>query len=250
MDYTAVPEEGKTADPPPPLPLLRELIDEIHCLPFDAATSPPQKVPWPMVSIRNHQDDNDVGGSYTPIIFPPINHENLQIHTEKSPISHKIPQITADFRQPSVSDSDSHSDSDSSSSSSEFSPSYSSPSSPSPSPDFSDLVPAPAAVSPGRWIDSLSEMLRAKGNSIVRIIWTNLLGSSLGTLLAFRSAALAAVLFAFLYFRRRRTVKNSLRLVGIIKEKDEKINQLLDQISRMNQILLALHNKVPNGSTR
>ncbi|GER41973.1 myb domain protein 3r-3 [Striga asiatica] len=250
MVNTAVPEEGKVANPPPPLPLLRELMAEIHRLPLDAAASPPQKVPWPMVSIRNHQDDDDGGGSYPPIIFPPINHENLQIHTEKSPISQKLLQISADCRQPSFSDYDSHSDSDSSSSSSEFSPSYSSPSSPSPLPGFSDLAPASAAVSPGRWIDSWSETLRAKGNSIVRIIWTNLLGSSRGTVLAFRSAALAAALFAFLYFRRRRTDGNSLRLVGIIKEKDEKINQLLDQISRMNQILLALHNKVPNGSTR
>ncbi|KAG8379225.1 hypothetical protein BUALT_Bualt07G0066400 [Buddleja alternifolia] len=228
------------AEPPPKFS--DNLIEwgKIRNLPPDAAAaaSPPPKTPWSMVAIRNHQDH---GNDTPPIIFPPINHENLQLSPDTPPISSQIPHIHTDNQQISFSDSDSDSDSDSNSSST-FSPSDSSPVLLSPL--FSPERPAAATA---RWCDSWIEILRSKVNVFVRFVCGSFT-SSRGVFLTFRSAAFAAALIAFLYFRRRRRLRvggeSKDRLIGIIKQRDEKINQLLDQISRMNQMLLALH-KVP-----
>ncbi|KAL3640547.1 hypothetical protein CASFOL_015515 [Castilleja foliolosa] len=236
--YSAVTEQGKLAEPPqPPLPLLKELMGETHRLPLHATVSQPPKIPWSMVTIRNHLDNDN---NNPPIIFPPINHENLHISTEK------ILHVHADNQQHSFSDSISDSDLDSdSNSSSTFSPSNSSPSPPSPLVLASDLTVTPAYAAPG-WFDSWMKILCAK----VRLFCSSFV-SSRGVFLTFRSAAFTAVLMAFLYFRRRRRMRNGEeskgRLIGIIKERDEKINQLLDQISRMNQVLLAFQ-RVPTSS--
>ncbi|GKD60587.1 hypothetical protein Tco_1298096 [Tanacetum coccineum] len=57
------------------------------------------------------------------------------------------------------------------------------------------------------------------------------------------------ILFVYLRFRRsrRRRVRRQGvdELVGVIKEKDERIQQLLYQIARMNELLLASHHGVP-----
>ncbi|GFP87458.1 hypothetical protein PHJA_000889500 [Phtheirospermum japonicum] len=211
-------------------------MGEIHRLPLDAAVSPPPKTPWSMVAIRNHLDNDN---NNPPIIFPPINHENLHISTEK------ILQIHADNQPHSFSDSDSDLDSDSNSSTS-FSLSDSSPSPPSPLISVSDLTESPASDAAG-WFDSWMKILCAK----VRLFCGSFI-SSRGVFLTFRSASFTAVLMAFLYFRWRRRLRDAEeskgRLIGIIKERDEKINQLLDQISQMNQILLAFQ-RVPTSST-
>ncbi|PWA37016.1 hypothetical protein CTI12_AA592670 [Artemisia annua] len=57
------------------------------------------------------------------------------------------------------------------------------------------------------------------------------------------------MLFVYLRFRRsrRRRVRREgvEELLGVIKEKDERIHQLLYQIARMNELLLASHHGVP-----
>ncbi|KAI3673391.1 hypothetical protein L6452_39509 [Arctium lappa] len=51
----------------------------------------------------------------------------------------------------------------------------------------------------------------------------------------------------FRLFRRRRRLRREAidELLGVIKEKDEKMQQLLHQIARMNELLLATHHGVP-----
>ncbi|KAL3637989.1 hypothetical protein CASFOL_018437 [Castilleja foliolosa] len=150
--YLAVTKEKNLAEPPPPqLPLLQELMGEIHHPPLDAGVSPPPKIHWPVIAIRNHLDNDN---NNLPIIFPPINHENLYISTEK------ILHVHSDNQQHSFSDSDSDLDSDSISSST-FSPSESSPSPPSPIVSVSDLTGIPASDAAG-WFDSWMNILCAK----------------------------------------------------------------------------------------
>lgn len=156
-----------------------------------------------------------------PIIFPPINHENLHISSDPSLIPKQIPQIHASVDQQyaySNSDSDSDSDSDSianSMSSSTFSPSNSTPI------PHSPLFASPKAKPEAIYLDSWTRVLHTKFSCIMRFIW----GSSRGLLWSFRSATIAAVLIAFLYFRQRRRLRevesSKARLLGIIVEKDE-----------------------------
>ncbi|KAL2516038.1 uncharacterized protein Fot_30009 [Forsythia ovata] len=94
------------------------------------------------------------------------------------------------------------------------------------------------------WFDSWVEILRSKVNNTMSLIWSNL-ALTRRVSLTFLSATVAAMLLAFLYFRRRRRFRaqedKTNQLIRIIKEKDEKISQLLDQIAGMNEALLAFH---------
>lgn len=179
--------------------------------------------------------------SNLPIIFPPINHENLHIPSDPSLIPIQIPEIHKNNasvdQQYAYSNSDSDSDSDSiadSMSSSTFSPSNSTPIAHSPL-FSSSKAKKPAAI----YFDFWTRILHTKAGGIMRFLWV----LSRGVFWTFRSAAIATVLIAFLYFRQRRTLRtvesSMARLLGIIKEKDEKINELLHQISRMKQVLMA-----------
>lgn len=173
---------------------------------------PPPLPHWPMVSIRDHQKHDHKN---PPIVFPPIDHENLLISPELPPSHYQIHNIHAGNRQISFSDSDSDSDLNSSS---KFSPSDSSP--PPRSPIYSALRERPAVGRFGSW----TEMLNSKVNGLVRLL-CGALTSSRGALFTSRSAAFAAVLIAFLYFRRRRRLIGGEvsrdRLLGMIKKRDE-----------------------------
>lgn len=273
---SATAEEGEVPEPPPLL-LVGDLLewDKIHRLPLVASVSPQS-----MVAIKNHQKH---GHNDPPLVFPPVDHENLHISPDPPPTPNQIPHIHAGNQRISFSDSDSDSDSNSSST---FSPSDSSPVLR--SPIFSNPRARPTADAAG-WFDFWSEILNSKVNVLVRFFCSTFT-SARGVFLTFRSPAFTAILILFLYFRRRRRLRcgeeSRDRLIGIIKERDEvgwgnllsnclwkwpykqkiailhefhyctiikiiplqfvlqKINQLLDQISRMNQVLLALH-KVP-----
>ncbi|KAL1541643.1 hypothetical protein AAHA92_25841 [Salvia divinorum] len=214
-------EEGDATES---LPLLHR--DEFRRA---AATSPPP--PWSIVAIRNlkkHELDNP------PIVFPPIDHENLHISPQLPPSPYQIYNIHAGNRQISFSDSDSDSDLNSSST---FSPSDSSP------PPRSPISPARPEDSAG-WVGSWTELLNPTVNVLVRFLRSALTASRAALLTYHRSVAFAAVLAAFLYFRRRRRLRGGeasrVRLVGMIRERDEKINELLDQIAQMNQMLIAI----------
>ncbi|XP_047955624.1 uncharacterized protein LOC125201516 [Salvia hispanica] len=203
--------------------------DATEPLPLLAAISP--LPPWSIVAIRNlkkHELDNP------PIVFPPIDHENLHISPQLPPYSHQIYKIHAGNRQISFSESDSDSDLNSSST---FSPSDSSP------PPLSPISPVKPADSTG-WFNSWTELLNPTVSVLLRFLRSALTASRGALLTNYRSVAFAAALAAFLYFRRRRRLRGGEesreRLVGIIRKRDEKINELLNQISRMNQMLIAI----------
>ncbi|KAL0416353.1 UNVERIFIED_CONTAM: hypothetical protein Slati_3467200 [Sesamum latifolium] len=211
---SAVAAAGEVPELPLPLKLW---WDNIHPHPIDAAASPPPKPPWSMVAIRKvHQDH---GCDNPPIVFPPINHENLLISPDPPPTPDRIPRVGADIQQISFSESDS--DSDYSNSSSTFSPSDSSPVPR--SPVFRNSGARPAADAAG-WFDSWTEILQCKVSGLVRFLCSSFSYSRVA-FLTFRSTALTAILIAFLYFRRRRRLRareeNMDRLIGIIKERDE-----------------------------
>lgn len=193
-----VAEEGDATEP---LPLIGG--DEFLRA---AALSPP----WSMVAIRSHRKhDHD----NPPVVFPPVDHENLHISREDLKI-HEIHAIRAANLQISFSDSDSDSDLNSSST---FSPSDSSP------PPRSPIAPAKKADEAGK-SGSWTGMLNSKANALVRFL-CSALASSRGALLTYRFAAFAAVLAAFLYFRRRRKLRGGEesrdRLIAMIKQRDE-----------------------------
>ncbi|KAH6830648.1 hypothetical protein C2S53_010127 [Perilla frutescens var. hirtella] len=216
-------------DPTEPLTLLH--WDQLCGV---SAVSPPSS----MVAITNHQKHDHKN---PPVVFPPIDHENLHISPQLPPSTYQIHTIHARNRQISFSDSDSDSDFNSSAT---FSPPDSSPSPR--SPISSALRPRPAAGRFGSW----TEILNSKVNGWIRFLCSTFTSSRL-SLLTFRSAALAAVVVAFLYFRRRRRRRlgggeeSRDRLIGIIKKRDEKINELLDQISRINEVLLTIQKTSP-----
>lgn len=195
----------------PTLPVAGDLLEwvEIHRPPLVSAVSPPPKTSWSMVAIRNHQKH---GSNDPPIVFPPIDHENLHISPSPSAIPEKNPYIHAVNQRIMFSDFDSDSDSNSSSI---FSPSDSSPSS------LSRLFPASAEADAVGRLDSWSEMLNSKVNGLMQF-FCSMFPSSFFTL---RSAAFTAILAAFLYFRRQRRLRGGersrARLIGIIKERDE-----------------------------
>lgn len=196
-------EEGDATQPL--LPLLER--DEFSRV---APVSPPP--PWSIVSIRNppkHERDNP------PIVFPPIDHENLHISPEPLPSPYQIYNIHAGNRQISFSDSDSDSDLNSSST---FSPSDSSP------PPRSPISSGRPASDAAGWFDSWTELLNSKVIILVRLLRGALTASG-GALLTYRSVAFAAVLAAFLYFRRQRKLRGGEesrdQLVVMIRKRDE-----------------------------
>ncbi|KAL1566340.1 hypothetical protein AAHA92_01962 [Salvia divinorum] len=95
---------------------------------------------------------------------------------------------------------------------------------------------------------SWTELLHSKASISVRFL-RSALAASRGALLTHRPVAFAAVLLALLYLRRRRRLRGGEdsreRLVGMITKTDEKINNLLDQISRMNQMMIAIKKTQP-----
>lgn len=179
--------------------------------------------PWPVASITKHETN-------ATIIFPPANHENLHISPDQSPLKIHIDLFSSSSDSGSISDSDSISNSYST-----FSPSDSD------SPLFS-RPKSGLSIRSETW----TERLCYRFYSAVKHIWS-FIGSSRGLWLTFRSAV---VVLGFLYFRQRRRLRageeTRARLIGVIGDKDQKINQLLDQVSRMNQVLLAMH-KIPNS---
>ncbi|CAA2963255.1 Hypothetical predicted protein [Olea europaea subsp. europaea] len=246
---TIADEEESTESPPSPKVAFSISLIEQEKIQFrrpKSAVPPPQHTPWSMVAIRDYGDDN----KHPTIIFPPINHENLQISKDTHRV-HGESSITSSPYNDEYSESDSYSYSDSdsnSNSSATFSPSDSSAASAS----LSSRSPkARSAGDISLWFDSWVEILRSKVNNSMSLIWNNL-ASTMRAALTFRSAAVAAMLLMFLYFRQRRRLRaqedSTNQLIRIIKEKDEKINRLLDQIAGMNQALLAFH-RVPSSTS-
>lgn len=186
--------------------------------------------PWTMVVIRDSLPKTEF------TVFPPNNHENLH------PSLHNTVPVS-----PSLSSSSSLA---SSSSSSSFSPSDI---------DQSDPDSPVASDSRGRrtvearwWVRIGLEVLRCRILRLVSsfgengVVWwkASFFGSG-----AWIAAAAVAVMIWSLYVRarQRRKIEN---LMVVVREKDQKINQLLHQIAQLNEVLITRHrdlaSKVPN----
>ncbi|XP_030939293.1 uncharacterized protein LOC115964107 [Quercus lobata] len=188
---------------------------------------------WSMVVIRDSPTHDDCS------IFPPINHENLPI-SEQHPLS------------PSSSSSSSSSPSSSSplpnpfssSSSLSSSPSDSTASDPQPAPPPSSNSQVKRAGEMTRWIGVGLEVIRCKVFALVSSFRNY--DAIKGAFWPFSpvAAAAAAAVFWMLFMQarqRRRRMESKGRLMQAIKEKDEKITQLLHQIAQMNEVLVARH---------
>ncbi|KAE8124383.1 hypothetical protein FH972_019277 [Carpinus fangiana] len=188
---------------------------------------------WSMVLIRDSPAHGDCS------VFPPVNHENLHIPSHSQP---------CEEQQNPLSPSSSSSTSPSLSSSSSFTLS----SSLSPSDSFdSDSLPAPPSDSRVKkagevtsWIGIGLEVFRCKVVAVVSS-FRNYVAYNRGAFRSFGPVAAVVALVVWTLFmryrRRRRRAETVGRLVQIIKEKDEKITQLLHQIAQMNEVLLARH---------
>lgn len=166
---------------------------------------------WSMVVIRDNSDYS---------VFPPINHENLQIFSHPQPQQHDDPI----------------------------------PESP-PSPSGSDtwglfsLSPFNSHVRKGGdfvlWMTMGFDILRSKLLAMVSSFrnrashrWAL---SSIGVVM---SCWIFMRFWCWLRKRRRRSLtltQNEIRLMNIIKDKDEIIAQLTHQIAQMNEILITRH---------
>lgn len=186
---------------------------------------------WTMVVIRDSLPKTEF------TVFPPTNHENLH------PSLHNTVPVS-----PSLSSSSSLA---SSSSSSSFSPSDS---------DQSDPDSPVASDSPIRrtdearwWVRIGLEVMRCRILRLVSsfggngVVW--LKASFFGSGSGIAAAAAVAVIIWSLYVRARQRRKME-NLMVVVREKDQKINQLLHQIALLNEVLITRHrvlaSKVPN----
>ncbi|KAL3513140.1 hypothetical protein ACH5RR_025857 [Cinchona calisaya] len=207
-------------------------------LPHNPTAPPPSNPGWSMVLIKDNHNEE-----CSSLIFPPIHHENLHL---------KHPSVFKDYHDGkpvmplSSSSSSSASLSDESNDGDNSSTTLLSPSSDSNQrvgPDSPVLTPTPKtrhAADVSSWVNLGLEMVYSKVRCVLGSVQCSAKVSSFTT---------AAMVLGFLYFRWRRrrvrvTEEDRDRLVRIIKEKDERIDQLLNQIARMNNVLLALQ-RVP-----
>ncbi|CAK9148036.1 unnamed protein product [Ilex paraguariensis] len=185
-----------------------------------------------MMAIRDSAHTHD----QTSLIFPPIDHENLHISKHSS---HPIPNTKSTsssypFDQKNSCNSSSYS-------SSPFDLDRDDP---------PLLVPSPPRKRAGdvaRWLRLGLQLLRCHITDITSTIRKFV--NTRGVRWSFLSPVLvaAAMLFTVLYLRlrRRRLLQVSRESIGdlihIIKQQDEKLNQLSHQIAQANEVLLALH---------
>ncbi|XP_027333267.1 uncharacterized protein LOC113848086 [Abrus precatorius] len=161
---------------------------------------------WSMVVI--HDDEKDA------FVFPPINHENLQ-----------IPQHSSSSSPSSFSSSDSDL----------WTPSSSSSSFDSQISKGGDFV---------GWMSIGVQILRSK--LLAAFSSFRNCAADRGTIWSFWVPAAALLMSCWVavkkWKRRRRILTpNETRLINIIKEKDGKIAQLLHQIAQMNKLLIDRH---------
>lgn len=199
---------------------------------------------WSMVLIKeNHQGDP------SSLIFPPSHHENLHVVGKSS----SPPNFPSSPPSSSTSASDLSSEVDNVSNDDDGNSSYTTLFSPEgsnrpASPDSDSPVATPRlrrrdAADVTSWVNFGLEVLYSKIRGVF---------GSFRFPVKVPAFTTVAMVVAFLYFRwrrRRRSIEHQERdrLFRIIMEKDERINQLLNQIARMNDVLLVLQ-RVPAAS--
>ncbi|KAI7745210.1 hypothetical protein M8C21_016631 [Ambrosia artemisiifolia] len=189
--------------------------ERIHLPSFPTTQSPVISLPDP------HSDETQTRWStppdhkhhyHTPVVFPPTNHEGLNLQTY-------VPETThVETVKPLTTDS----------TSSEMKP---------------VVIGGPISV---KWW-----VLRVKWFGILSWVW-NWVFNRKGLVWFMNLPIIGSTVVMGLFYlrfclrRRRRSRGEAVdELLGVIKEKDERINQLLHQIARMNELLLASHHGVP-----
>ncbi|KAI3736831.1 hypothetical protein L2E82_26818 [Cichorium intybus] len=150
------------------------------------------------------------------VVFPPVNHEGIHLHLHHHQDAR---EIDIERARP-------------------------------PSPILSPR-PRPAAMGESiteGWWDAGLQVLRFKFVSVISFLRS--FSASRGGLLRSHfplAGSMVLLLLLYLRSRRRRRLRREsiIQLIRVIKEKDEKIHQLLHQIARMNELLLATHHGVP-----
>ncbi|CAH9120958.1 unnamed protein product [Cuscuta epithymum] len=215
--------------------------ERINCAPF-IRHSP--TTGWPLVSIR------DVSSDQSPddlILFPPVNHENL--HASTNPQYHIQSSFSSPFPpSPWESSSPSTIGTDNDDGSYSLPPSEFQLSEPEKSLPDSPKRPPYSTFGSASWWNFGIKVLLSKfygSEQHFRNISCTAPGTVASFLSLFGRSTLAAVAVIFLYFRWRRRLTRSGQsrgeLIRTIAQKDERINQLMNQIAEMNQLLLALH---------
>ncbi|KAL4559304.1 hypothetical protein LXL04_031442 [Taraxacum kok-saghyz] len=152
------------------------------------------------------------------VVFPPVNHEGIHLHL------HHHQDVREIDTERSI------------------------PPSPISSPRARARPAGMAESVAAGWWDAGLEVLRFKFASVISFLRC-VSASRGGSLRSHFPLAGSMVLLLLLYLRhrRRRRLKREsiIALISVIKEKDEKIHQLLHQIARMNELLLATHHGVP-----
>ncbi|GKV34871.1 hypothetical protein SLEP1_g43210 [Rubroshorea leprosula] len=171
-----------------------------------------QSKQWSMVVIRDSLRRNDLS------VFPPANHENLPISAQQNQ-KEQIPSSKSTHPSPCES-------------------------------DVSEVCPVPSDRGFTRWVAVALRALRATVISI-----PSLLGLARGAFWSFhRVAGMATVVLIWWLRMRARRQRWQHResidhLKTIIREKDEKIIQLLHQIAQMNELLVARHRDLSSKLT-
>ncbi|XVF09023.1 hypothetical protein REPUB_Repub07fG0054800 [Reevesia pubescens] len=168
---------------------------------------------WSMVMIRDSLPHSDLS------VFPPINHENLHHQIQQQQQQHN-PASKSTLSPPS---------------------------------DASDVISSSADRGIGEWLGIGLQILRAKIDGLACYFGykNGKIGRVFLSICGVFSVA-AMVLFWWLCkrVRRRRSRKESVELLKmIIKEKDEKIVGLLNQIAQMNQVLVTRHKALASKLT-
>ncbi|XP_023524923.1 uncharacterized protein LOC111788705 [Cucurbita pepo subsp. pepo] len=187
---------------------------------------------WSMVGIRDSLPKDDFS------VFPPSNHENLWLpsiegNERGSPVSFQSNSPSSSFRS-----------SQSSSSFSSFSLSDDETSHPqSPSPSDCQIRKSMAA---SRWMAFGVQILRSRIAAMTSTIWPNAARRTAVWLFspAGRIGLLLTLWWLYKRLRQRRLRHSTEQLKMMIKEKDKKISQLLQQVAQLNRSMLLAQQKV------
>ncbi|XP_022948859.1 uncharacterized protein LOC111452392 [Cucurbita moschata] len=187
---------------------------------------------WSMVGIRDSLPKDDFS------VFPPSNHENLWLpsiegNERGSPVSFQSNSPSSSFRS-----------SQSSSSFSSFSLSDDETSHPqSPSPSDCQIRKSMAA---SKWMAFGVQILRSRIAAMTSSIWPNAARRTAVWLFspAGRIGLLVTLWWLYKRLRQRRLRHSTEQLKMMIKEKDKKISQLLQQVAQLNRSMLLAQQKV------
>ncbi|XP_019167067.1 PREDICTED: uncharacterized protein LOC109162826 isoform X2 [Ipomoea nil] len=227
-------------------------LKRIKCTPSICDASPTD-TDRSLVAIRDYAADDSPRSS---LVFPPANHENLPVSVNLIGAFSRQHHLKSSFSweflsSPSESMSSSSQSrfvAENDDSSSSFSPSGSDLGDPPNPPPWTQPPPPKTVAGSARWWNFGIEVLHSKINGILKHLrsFASVSGAISSSYTPVGRATLAAAVLMFIYFWRRRRRRLEInkesreQLIRTVKEKDKRINQLLEQIAEMNKLLVAL----------